>query len=194
MAPSFVRRLLASVALSSTALAAALALAVPAVAAAAAPCTSADLVPTAANGPQVRAATLCLINRERTSRGLRALRHDGQLRKVAQGYSRQMVRHGFFDHVGQDGSTMSSRIRGRTTYLSHAAGWSLGENIYWGSGERATPRQSVTAWIHSAGHRHNMLNPRFRDIGIGIATGAPEGAEGMPAATYTTDFGTRTYR
>ena len=169
-------------------------LAPPAGASAAAPCANADLVPTAANGPQVRAATLCLINRERTRRGLRALRHDGQLRKVAQSYSREMVRHSFFDHVGRDGSTFAGRVKGRTTYLRNAARWSLGENLYWGSGGRATPRESVDGWMHSAGHRHNMLNPDFRDIGIGIAIGAPEDVGGEPAATYTTEFGTRTSR
>ncbi|HEV7884604.1 MAG TPA: CAP domain-containing protein [Solirubrobacteraceae bacterium] len=162
--------------------------------AAAAPCANADLMPTAANGPQVRGATLCLLNRERTSRGLSRLRHDGQLRKVAQGYSREMVRQRFFDHVGRDGSTLTGRVRGRTTYLRSVASWSLGENLYWGTGERGTPRESVDGWMHSPGHRHNILNPGFRDIGIGIAIGAPEDVDGEPAATYTTEFGTRTSR
>lgn len=184
-------RLLAPLALSC--LAFALPAAAPAAAAAAA-CANADLVPTASNGAQVRAATLCLINRERTMRGRRALRHDGQLRKVAESYSRQMVRHSFFDHVGPDGSTLRSRITGRTTYLRRAASWSLGENLYWGSGDRATPAESVDGWMHSPGHRRNMLDRRFRDIGIGIAIGAPEDVDGTPAATYTTEFGTRTYR
>jgi hypothetical protein len=38
-----------------------------------------------------------------------------------------------------------------------------------------------------------MLDRHFRDIGIGIAIGAPEDVAGTPAATYTTEFGTRTY-
>jgi uncharacterized protein YkwD len=168
--------------------------ALPASASAAAPCANAGLMPTAANGAQVRAATLCLINRERTNRGLHALRHDGQLRKVAESYSRQMVRRSFFDHVGPDGSTLRSRVSGRTTYLHRVASSSLGENLYWGSGEQATPAESVDGWMHSAGHRRNMLDRTFRDIGIGIAIGAPEDVAGTPAATYTTEFGTRTYR
>jgi uncharacterized protein YkwD len=189
MTRPYVRRLLAP------AVVACALLAVPgAAAAAAAPCVNADLMPTAANGPRVRAATLCLLNGERTSRGLRALRHDGQLRKVAQGYSREMVHQRFFDHVGRDGSTLAGRVRGRTTYLRSAGYWSLGENLYWGTGERATPRESVDGWMHSSGHRHNILNPDFRDIGIGIAIGAPEDVDGEPAATYTTEFGARTSR
>jgi uncharacterized protein YkwD len=157
-------------------------------------CAGSQLRPTAANEPQVRAATLCLINRERTSRGLRALRHDGQLRKAAQSYSRHMVRHGFFDHVSPGGSTPRSRITRSTTYLRRAAAWSIGENLYWGTGERATAQQAVRGWMNSPGHRHNMLNPRFRDIGIGIAIGAPEDVGGTPGATYTTEFGTRAHR
>jgi uncharacterized protein YkwD len=182
------RRLLTSAVLSC------LALALPASASAAARCANATLIPTPANGPQVRAATLCLINRERTSRGLRALRHDDQLRKASQSYSRQMVRHGFFDHVSPGGSTPRSRITRSTTYLRGAGTWSIGENLYWGAGEGATPQQSVEGWMNSPGHRRNMLDPRFRDIGIGIAVGAPEDLGGTPAATYTTEFGSRAHR
>jgi uncharacterized protein YkwD len=182
------RRLLAPIALSCAAFA------LPAAASAAAPCATANIVPTAANAPLVRTATLCLINRERTSRGLRALRQDGQLRSVAQSYSGLMVRDSFFDHVGSDGSTVLGRIKGRTTYLSGVAGWSVGENLYWGSGQQATPQASVRGWMNSPPHRHNMLSPSFRDIGIGIAIGAPEDVAGTPAATYTTEFGTRASR
>jgi uncharacterized protein YkwD len=158
------------------------------------PCANADVVPTASNGAVVRSATLCLLNVERTSRGLRPLRADDQLRKVADNYSGQMVSHGFFAHVGFDGSTLRSRIKGGTRYLTRrVASWSLGENLYWGSGSLATPAQSVDAWMHSAGHRHNVLNKNFRDIGIGIAIGAPQDVGDSPAATYATEFGTRSF-
>ena len=46
--------------------------------------------------------------------------------------------------------------------------------------------------MHSPGHKANILTPSYRDIGIGIALGAPAKLpDGMPAATYTTDFGAR---
>jgi uncharacterized protein YkwD len=41
--------------------------------------------------------------------------------------------------------------------------------------------------MHSAGHRHNLLQARFHVIGIGIGAGAPTG--GGSGRTYTTDFG-----
>jgi len=162
-------------------------------AAAAAPCANTTIVPTAANGPVIRSATLCLLNVERTSRGLRAVRADGQLRRVAQRYSAQMVTHGFFAHVGYDGSTLRSRVRTGTSYLSRVSRWTLGENLYWGSGELSTPQQTVQGWMNSPGHRANVLNAKFRDIGIGVAIGAPQDIGGSPAATYATEYGTRTF-
>jgi uncharacterized protein YkwD len=162
-------------------------------AAPAAPCANTTVLPTATNGATVRRATLCLLNKERTSRGLVALRASRQLRKVAQNYSGQMVTHSFFAHVGYDGSTLRSRVKTGTSYLNRVAQWSLGENLYWGSDALATPAQSVDAWMHSPGHRANVLNGRFRDIGIGIAIGAPQNIQGGPAATYATEFGTRRF-
>jgi uncharacterized protein YkwD len=170
------------------------ALATPAVASAATPCADADLMPTSDNVAALRDATLCLLNVQRTSRGLKAFASSPQLRKVAQNYSQAMVRQRFFDHVSPSGATLLNRVRRGTTYLSGVRDYSLGENIAWGSGQYATPRETVKGWMESRGHRTNILNRRFRHIGIGIAIGAPEDSQGVPAATYTTDFGHHTPR
>jgi len=140
---------------------------------------------------QLHDATLCLINNERTSRGLKALKPSPQLRKAAEKHSQSMVRNRFFDHVSPTGSTLLSRVRRLTGYLRGARNYALGENIAWGTGEYSSPRETVQNWMDSAGHRRNILNRRFRHIGVGVALGAPEDAQGMPAATYTTDFGFR---
>ena len=191
------RRVLALAALAG------LALALPAVASAAEPttgssgaaCKNARLVPNKDNPGRVRAAMLCLLNVERTSRGLRKLKASGQLRKAATAYSRKMVRKRFFDHVCPEGSTMQSRIRKGTRYISRGVrDWALGENLGWGSGSRSTPQAMVRMWMASAGHRDNILNKRFRHVGIGVATGAPARIGGSRAATYTTDFGYRVKR
>jgi uncharacterized protein YkwD len=177
-------------AIGAAALAAALA-AAPAPASAASPCRAGDAVPTAATIVQARHATLCLLNQQRHMHGLRRLRSNLRLRSAATAYSWAMVRDDFFNHVSPGGSTLAGRVR-KTAYLSSARGWMLGENLAWGAGDLATPRQTVRAWMHSAGHRHNILTGRFREIGIGIAPGAPVRLpDGMPAATYTTDFGAR---
>jgi uncharacterized protein YkwD len=55
----------------------------------------------------------------------------------------------------------------------------------------------VRAWMHSPGHRRNILDSGYRDIGIAVVKGAPVPASARgrgPAATYATDFGARTYR
>ena len=177
----------------SAVLASLFALAAPPAATAAPPrCADADLIPAQDNLPVIRDATLCLLNRERTSRGLRKLTSSPQLRRSAQSFSVAMVRQSFFDHVSPGGSTLLSRVRRGTDYLAGAGNYALGENIAWGSGHYATPSETVAGWMQSAGHRRNILDRRFRHIGIGIAIGAPADAQGMPAATYTTDFGFRT--
>jgi uncharacterized protein YkwD len=164
----------------------------PAQAAQAGPrCPGADLMPSPENVADVRDATLCLLNAERVSRGLKALRANPQLDKSSSNFSRMMVRQSFFDHVSPGGSTLLSRVRRGTRYLRGVRGYGLGENIAWGSGEYATASATVSSWMESAGHRSNILNRRFVHIGVGVAIGAPEDAQGVPAATYTTDFGYR---
>jgi uncharacterized protein YkwD len=178
--------------LLSPALVACVALALPAAASAAAPCAEAGVVPSAAGLASTKQATLCLLNAERTARGLPRLTADTQLGKAAQGFSANMVRQQFFDHVSPAGVSLKSRVRHGTSYLrGNLRSWSLGENIGWGSGELATPTRIVRTWMGSSAHRHNILSRRFRHIGIGVASGAPDDVDGQPAATYTTDFGSR---
>jgi uncharacterized protein YkwD len=169
--------------------AAALALPVGAGAATSA-CANADVVPSASNVTAVRTAVLCLLNAQRTGHGLGALHSNASLAHAAGHYSQTMVREGFFDHVSPGGSTLSSRINA-TKYLSRGVrSWALGENIGWASGTDATPAQMVSAWMHSAGHRANILDSTYRDIGVGVALGAPtKASSASTAATFTTDFG-----
>jgi uncharacterized protein YkwD len=183
-APRRIRRLA-----SSLVIAAAAALAVPTFASA---CTGADVQPTAQNIATARAATLCLLNQQRASFGLGRLRAHRQLTVAAQSYAGDMVRGGFFSHVSPSGSTLEQRIRQGTRYLAGALRYEIGENIAWGQGALATPSAIVAAWMASPGHRANILRGAFREIGIGIAPGAPmAGLAGDPAVTYTNEFGTR---
>jgi uncharacterized protein YkwD len=148
-------------------------------------CAGARSTPGSAGLARARHATLCLLNRQRRRHGLAPLRIDHRLGRAAHAYSRSMVRRDFFDHVSPvNGSTLSDRI--------HAVGYRaalVGENLAWGTGRLATPARIVSGWMHSPGHRANILTPGYRSIGIGIVNGAP-GRSGR-GATYTTDFGTR---
>jgi uncharacterized protein YkwD len=183
-APRQIRRLV-----SSLVVVAAAALAIPALAAA---CPGADSQPNAKNIATARAATLCLLNQQRASFGLGRLRAHRQLTTAAQSYAGDMVRGGFFSHVSPSGSTVEQRIRQGTRYLAGALRYQIGENIAWGQGALAKPSAIVAAWMASPGHRANILRGAFREIGIGIAPGAPlAGLAGAPAVTYTNEFGTR---
>jgi uncharacterized protein YkwD len=160
----------------------------PGAASAANRCPGAGAHPTAANAAQVRHATLCLLNRQRAAHGLPGLREQPSLAHAARSYAHLMVRERFFDHVSPSGSTMSQRVK-RTRYLRGVRGWSLGENLAWGAGPNAAPASIVRAWMRSPGHRRNILDGTFREIGIGIVPGAPTGTPG--GATYVNEFGRR---
>ena len=102
-----------------------------------------------------------------------------------------MVSASFFDHTSSGGSTMVDRIR-RSGYTSRASSWALGENIAWGSGALSTAAQIHRSWMRSAGHRSNVLQRSFREIGIGIETGLPVRlSAAQSGATFTADFGFR---
>jgi Cysteine-rich secretory protein family len=64
----------------------------------------------------------------------------------------------------------------------------LGENLAWGTGALATPGSIMQAWMNSPGHRENVLNPDYREVGVGVVAGNPAAADGL-GATYATEFG-----
>lgn len=132
-------------------------------------------------------ATLCAINRVRARRGLRPLRLSRRLSRAAAAHSRDMVRRGYFSHTAPGGLTFLARIV-RSGYLRGAHSWIVGENIAWGMSSLATPAATLRMWMNSPPHRANLLSPRFREAGIGIATGVP-GRPSAPGVTYTVDFG-----
>jgi uncharacterized protein YkwD len=164
------------------------AVATPGAAAAPGACAAANASPENAGRAQLEHTVLCLVNRERTSRGLSRLRSNGKLERAARGHSRHMVDAKFFAHDSPSGASVLERVK-RRGYRS-SGGMMVGENIAWGSGSYATPAEILNGWMNSPGHRANILNRRFREVGIGIALGAPEGSWDE-AATYATEFGLR---
>jgi uncharacterized protein YkwD len=159
---------------------AAAALAVPTSAAA---CAHTNQNPNDISLSQAKQATLCLLNKERRKRGIRKLRDNGRLNLASQRHANDMSRRHYFEHGDFVGRIKDAR------YLKGARGYTLGENIAWGSYDYATPANIVDGWMHSPGHRANILNPGFHEIGLGIARGAPVGGQER-GGTYVTDFGT----
>jgi uncharacterized protein YkwD len=159
-----------------------------AVAKAAAECPDSDLMPTADNLGRIRKAVLCLHNEIRAQHHLSALRSNGRLRKAALGHSRDMVANDYFEHTTPAGVTMVDRIL-KARYVRANQGWSLGENLAWGTGSYGTPRGAVDAWMESPGHRDNILRRDYREVGVGVVVGVP--SDHGSGATYTLDFGVR---
>jgi len=155
------------------------------------PATAAAATALPREEPSVRLAraAVCLINQRRIAHGIRRLRLNHRLSRAAVWHSHDMVRRQYFSHTSGRGRDVVDRLY-KSRYLKGSRTWMVGENLAWGSGVKGSPREIVRAWMHSGGHRHNMLNPRFREIGIGVRKGSPVRV-GLPAATYTTTFGYR---
>ncbi|MFI0983082.1 sigma-70 family RNA polymerase sigma factor [Streptomyces sp. NPDC021093] len=103
---------------------------------------------------------LNILNSERAKAGCSPLSSNGLLRTAAQRHSEDMVARGFFDHTNPDGDGPGERVT--------AAGykWSTyGENIAYG---QSTPAAVMETWMNSSGHRANILNCSFKEVGIGI--------------------------
>jgi uncharacterized protein YkwD len=151
--------------------------------------TAASSAPRSAPTIRLARAAVCLINNRRSARGLPRLRLNRKLSKAAVWHTHDMVRRSYFAHVSQRGRDVVDRLYG-ARYLGGRFSWRVGENLAWGSGSRGTPREIVRAWMNSPGHRRNMLDGRFREVGIGVIAASPVRTD-LPAATYTTTFGVR---
>jgi uncharacterized protein YkwD len=160
----------------------------PARAADTARCPGSTAVPAAGTVEQATDQVVCLVNAERTARGLRPLRGDGDLRQAARRHSADMVRRTYFSHVTPGGADLSDRMR--SVGYGSGRSWRAGEALGWGTGARATPAALVDEWLASPPHRHILLDPGYRELGVGVAAGAPRsGTSGLPGATYTVDVG-----
>lgn len=153
-------------------------------------CPGANLMPRTENIASVVSATLCLVNDERARFGAPALTEDAHLSNAATSHSRDMDARHYFEHVGPGGQTLLTRIEASGFIPNGHVGYTLGENIAWGTLWLGTPRAIVRAWMASPGHRANILNPSFRDTGIGIDPALPRSMSGGQAGgMYTQDFG-----
>lgn len=154
-------------------------------------CQNANLTPQPGNIESVTVATLCLVNGERARFGESPLVEDARLTSAATGHSRDMDVHDYFEHTSPSGETLLMRIQASGFIPGGNVGYTLGENIAWGTLWLGTPHSIVKAWMESPGHRANILNGSYRYTGIGIDPDLPHGMSGGQAGgMYTQDFGT----
>ncbi|MFI6083553.1 CAP domain-containing protein [Streptomyces sp. NPDC051217] len=119
------------------------------------------------------AEVLALVNEERAKVGCQPLRADNALNRLADAFSKDMAKRGFFDHTDPDGDTPWDRAdQAGITNLG-------GENIARG---QADAQAVMASWMASEGHRENILNCDYKTIGIGAHF-----ADGGP--WWTQDFG-----
>lgn len=118
-------------------------------------------------------------NRVRRDNNLRTLCVHPKLQRAARAHSRDMIRRDYFAHgdVGQ-------RLK------NYGYNWRIyAENIAYGSGSKGSPGYIMRSWMQSSSHRTNILDGRFREIGIGTYAGTYKGYSNT--TMYTADFGTR---
>jgi uncharacterized protein YkwD len=153
-------------------------------------CPEADRAPREVSLHSLRSSVLCLVNRARRHYGLRPLRFNAALRNSATRHSSDMVANEYFSHDGPGGNTVGDRVW-RSGYLARVNVYFVGENIGGGLGRRSgSPIAVYRSWMHSPGHRANILDREFHDVGVGVARGYPYAGRAN-AATYTLDLGMR---
>lgn len=111
-----------------------------------------------------RSAMHCLISYARTRSGLKPLTRSALLDSSAQYKAQDIVSCNQFSHTACGRSF---------DYWIKKVGWTgrrWGENIAWGSDNSSysTPRTIMRSWLHSDGHRANILNPYYDQAGVGL--------------------------
>ncbi|MCU0501377.1 MAG: CAP domain-containing protein [Anaerolineae bacterium] len=122
-----------------------------------------------------------LVNQARAKEGCAPLAMNAALNNAALRHSEDMARNDFFSHTGSDGSSPWDRMEREGYQWSRA-----GENIAIGY---VTPEDVMDGWMNSAGHRANILNCNFRDIGVGYAYLANDSGQVNYRHYWTQDFG-----
>lgn len=103
---------------------------------------------------------VALVNAERATAGCNPLTIQPQLNQAALAHSEDMALNDFFSHTGSNGSSVTDRMEA-AGYTNWTA---AGENIAAG---QTTPAEVMNSWMNSPGHRANILNCDFADIGVG---------------------------
>ncbi len=101
-----------------------------------------------------------LVNKERNAAGLSALAENSRLSEVAQAKAEDMMKNGYFSHISP---TYGSPFEMMKTF--GIAYKSAGENIAKG---QKTPAAVMNGWMNSSGHRTNILNASYEQIGAGF--------------------------
>ena len=128
----------------------------------------------------------CMHNYARAKASRAALASNSLLTSSSDAKTADMLRCGQFSHTACGRETLY-HVK-RVGYTSGGC-WGAAENIAWGSGSRGSVRSIMSAWLHSDGHRNNILNSRYRETGFGLRKGTFQGYGG--AQVWTAHLGYR---
>lgn len=131
-------------------------------------------------------AMRCVHNYARAKVGRAALRSNSLLASSSDAKSYDILRCQDFSHTAC-GRSMVYHFK-RVGYTSCSA-WGAAENIASWSGSYGTVRSRMSGWLHSDGHRKNILSSKYRDLGVGLRWGTLSGYDG--AQVWTAHFGYR---
>lgn len=131
-------------------------------------------------------AVICLVNAERSARGLAQFAANGQLTTAAQRHSYDMVSRNYFDHVAPAPAPYGSSYVQRFAAAGYTNVDAWGENIADGY---TSARAVMSAWLASAGHCSQILDSaKFSEIGVGAYLKANPATMG---AVWTQTFGSK---
>jgi len=114
-------------------------------------------IPEDNTNPSYVEQVVALVNAERAKEGLSPLTVNTQVQSAAQ--IRAVECEQSFSHTRPNGSNFASALKEQNVSYRRA-----GENIAWG---QRSPEEVMKAWMNSAGHRANIMNPNFTQIGVG---------------------------
>jgi uncharacterized protein YkwD len=131
------------------------------------------------------------LNSVRRQHGLTALEASPALRAAAAQHSREMAVDGYFSHNSMDGSPFWKRLA-RYYPSTRSRLWAAGENLLWSSPSIGA-NAAIRLWLGSPEHRRNMLDARWREVGIATVhmVAASGFYQGREITVVTADFGVR---
>ncbi len=112
---------------------------------------------------KLRKTTRCLLNEERAVRGLAQLRREPTLQKPSQQHARAMAANDCLAHRCGSEADLETRIR-RAGYLQGVRAWQYAEE----TGCAFSAGAMVDNWLASNAHRLDILEPKYRELGIGV--------------------------
>ncbi len=128
--------------------------------------------PVTATNDVMKVANSCttMVNQQRAARGIKAVAIDGRAQTAAQKHSTYQASIKNMQHDGIYPPSSPSKLSAGTRLTKAGYKWTTwGENVAAG---QTSCKLVMGAWMNSAGHKKNILNPAFKNIGVAAAKGS----------------------